>query len=199
MRMTVIGYHGTDRDTAEGLVKGDPFALSDNEYDWLGRGAYFWQDAPQRAWVWAEEKVRKAAEATRHNEPAVVGALLHLESCFDLLDPPMLDELRKEADAVRQMFKDAGKAVPQNSGGRMRFDSAVIDYAIEAARDRGEVFDSVRGLFAFDDVPEPKPIWQGSGILAGAHIQIALRDVGCVHAVWPVRKDGRYGWENRQS
>jgi hypothetical protein len=55
------------------------FNLSNNEYDWLGKGIYFWQDAPKRAWQWAQ--------STHPNNPAVVKSRLKLDrSCLDLLD-----------------------------------------------------------------------------------------------------------------
>jgi len=35
---TVIAYHGYDADTAELLLRGEPFKKSQNDYDWLGDG-----------------------------------------------------------------------------------------------------------------------------------------------------------------
>jgi hypothetical protein len=37
----VLGYHGCDRVVGERLLRGTPFRPSDNEYDWLGPGIYF--------------------------------------------------------------------------------------------------------------------------------------------------------------
>jgi hypothetical protein len=41
----VIAYHGCDADTAERLLRGEPFKKSQNDYDWLGSGIYFWDMA----------------------------------------------------------------------------------------------------------------------------------------------------------
>ena len=38
---TIVGYHGCRRSVAERLLNGEPFRLSNNDYDWLGGGAYF--------------------------------------------------------------------------------------------------------------------------------------------------------------
>lgn len=40
---TVIAYHGCDVETAERLLSGEPFKPSQNDYDWLGEGIYFWE------------------------------------------------------------------------------------------------------------------------------------------------------------
>ncbi len=36
-------------------------------------------------------------------------------------------------------------------------------------------------------------LWERSGIFQGAHIQLSVREPNNILAVWPVRKDGRYG------
>ena len=40
---TIIAYHGCDRAVAERLLEGHRFTPSQNDYDWLGRGIYFWE------------------------------------------------------------------------------------------------------------------------------------------------------------
>ena len=36
-------------------------------------------------------------------------------------------------------------------------------------------------------------LWDRSGVFRGAHIQLSVREPNNILAVWPVRKDGRYG------
>ena len=117
MRMTVIGYHGTDRATAERLVAGESFENSRNQYDWLGDGVYFWENAPQRAWKWADEaQLRRRKSGGR---PAVVGALLNLDHCFDLLEPAYADLLQGAARLLEARWlseaANGGKPVPKTS------------------------------------------------------------------------------------
>jgi hypothetical protein len=38
----LVGYHGTNRQAAESILA-NGFETSQNEYDWLGEGVYFWQ------------------------------------------------------------------------------------------------------------------------------------------------------------
>jgi len=60
----LIGYHGCDRKVA--------LKPSQNDYDWLGPGIYFWVDSPKRGLEWARElAARKVAGIT---EPYVLGA-----------------------------------------------------------------------------------------------------------------------------
>ncbi|WP_441286844.1 hypothetical protein ACSRUE_31625 [Sorangium sp. KYC3313] len=53
---------------------------STNDDDWPGHGIYFWEYAPQQAWWWARRRYGE-------DDAAVVGAMIHLGRCLDLLDP----------------------------------------------------------------------------------------------------------------
>ena len=82
----VVGYHGCLEPLASELLSGQkPLAewpRSQNRWDWLGSGLYFWEHAPQRAYRWANQR---AARAGGTAQPAVVGALIQLNQCFDCL------------------------------------------------------------------------------------------------------------------
>jgi hypothetical protein len=39
----VLAYHGCDASTASQVLNGKPFRKSQNVYDWLGEGIYFWE------------------------------------------------------------------------------------------------------------------------------------------------------------
>ena len=52
----MLGYHGCDEDVGRALLQGKPFRASDNDYDWLGSGVYFWESNPQRALSFAKEQ-----------------------------------------------------------------------------------------------------------------------------------------------
>src|SRR5688500_3880636 len=74
----VTVYHGTSVEHATEVVQGKAFLLSENDYDWLGHGVYFWECAPFRAWDWATAKY--GADA------AVIEAEIRLGHCLDLTD-----------------------------------------------------------------------------------------------------------------
>jgi hypothetical protein len=104
---TVVGYHGTSAVIADDLVAGAPFRACANADDWLGAGIYFWEYAPKQAWWWAHRYKRLRA-------PAVVGAMIRLGQCFDLLDPENVRLLRLLHDDTIQQRIEAGLEVPQN-------------------------------------------------------------------------------------
>jgi hypothetical protein len=53
----LIGYHGRDRSVAEAVLSGRrKLQPSQNDYDWLGPGIYFWVDSPERGLNWAREQ-----------------------------------------------------------------------------------------------------------------------------------------------
>jgi hypothetical protein len=77
---TAIAFHGTTAAEDDRLVDGQAFRPSNKSHEWLGEGVYFWEYAPKQAWWWARE-VRK------HKEPSVIGAMIRLGNCLDLLEP----------------------------------------------------------------------------------------------------------------
>jgi hypothetical protein len=78
--MKVIGYHGTTKEGADGIRSGT-FKQSENPWDWMGFGAYFWLDAPTRAFAWAKELAKR-----KNSSPIVVKAEISLNHCLDLTD-----------------------------------------------------------------------------------------------------------------
>lgn len=67
--MRAIGFHGTSAGAAQRILS-TGFEISRNEYDWLGDGAYFFQDAPVRALEWARQRFG--------DDAAVLGAEIDL-------------------------------------------------------------------------------------------------------------------------
>src|SRR4051812_12582099 len=82
---TIIGYHGCDEQFCRPLLLGEQpissWKPSENDWDWLGHGIYYWEHSPQRALRWAQEQC-----ARKGGTPAVLGAVIQLGRCFDLLD-----------------------------------------------------------------------------------------------------------------
>src|SRR5258706_13914796 len=80
----VIGYHGCCESTAEKVLRdGSDLEHSVHDYEWLGRGTYFWEYAPDRALEWAKQSKKIYGKI---KTPSVIGAYIHLGNCFDLLD-----------------------------------------------------------------------------------------------------------------
>lgn len=76
----VVGYHGCTRNFANAVLLGTmaiaEWNQSQNSFDWLGDGIYFWEHSPGRAQRWATERFGGEAD--------VLGVLIQLGACFDL-------------------------------------------------------------------------------------------------------------------
>lgn len=63
----VIGFHSCDREVGLRLLNGkEEIAPSDNKWDWLGPGSYFWEGDPARSLSYATENawgIQKKQEA----------------------------------------------------------------------------------------------------------------------------------------
>jgi hypothetical protein len=59
----VMGYHGCDQSIVERiLTRDDDLKPSQNDWDWLGHGIYFWEDSSVRAFRWAKtESLRRGS------------------------------------------------------------------------------------------------------------------------------------------
>jgi len=84
----VLGYHGCSLNLAQRVVAGkDILHASHNDYDWLGDGIYFWEHNASRAFEFATESaIRKRRSMRSAPKIAVVGAVIDLGFCLNLLD-----------------------------------------------------------------------------------------------------------------
>ena len=177
----VIAYHGCDQAVADAAFRGGKLNQSANDYDWLGNGIYFWEHGPARALEWAQfMKQRKKV----HN-PAVVGALIQLGHCFDLLDVRFTELLRGMFLDFKATLEAEGNVEPANDPASKfhRLDCAFLNWAIPIVeRGSGVRFQTVRGVFI-----EGEPLYPSAQIFMHSHIQIAVRDpaaiVGFFHPV----------------
>ena len=92
----VLGYHGCERKVGEAILAGrEHVSVSKNVYDWLGHGAYFWENSPKRALDWAQFLTKHPPEPDRKiRAPFVVGAIIDLGNCLDLTDAGSLEIVR---------------------------------------------------------------------------------------------------------
>lgn len=177
----IIGYHGCDISIVRGILNdGDTLKPSEEKYDWLGKGIYFWEYGPERAMEWAEQRKKRGKIKT----PAVIGAVLNLGECFDLLDTRYTETLRSAWPKFVQAKKALKETIPVNvdptlltSKDRIlrHRDCAAINWTLSMFESNSVSFDSVRGVFQEDD-----PVYEGSDIKLKSHIQIAIRNPACI-------------------
>lgn len=180
----VFGFHGCDLSTFEEVVcNGGELHPSENDYDWLGSGIYFWEQNYDRAREWADEQSARG----RIETPAVIGAVIDLGYCLNLTDSHYTALLENEYEIMKDEFELLGIEMPKNTIGPdlllRRLDCAVIEHLHESmARRRSagtamgvEPFDSARGLFS-----EGKEIYPGAGVKEKTHVQICVRNPNCI-------------------
>jgi len=112
----VLGYHGSDRNTGESRLLNESFQQSENDYDWLGNGIYFWEANPDRAWQWALEQAARG----KMSDPFVVGAVIDLGFCLDLTISNGIQVVEGGYRGLCEKVEEAGLPLPSNTGGKDR-------------------------------------------------------------------------------
>ncbi len=190
----VFGFHGLDENIGLKILNNETsFKHSNNDYDWLADGIYFWENNYQRAKDYAIE-ARKRNPA-KIKKPFVLGTILDLKNCLDLLDQKNIDFLHEVYRLLRQDFKAEGISLPKNKPfGQKDFDfmnrqldCSVIRYAHQIAKERGIFFDSVRAAFL-----EGRKLYPNAGFRKHNHIQIAILNPNCIKGVFLPRSEVSY-------
>lgn len=184
----MLGYHGCDQRVAESLLSGEPFRESQNDYDWLGPGTYFWEANPLRGLEFAIE-LKDAPWGADITTPAVVGAIIDLGLCLDLTTSAGVQQVRDAHATYISTCETAGYAPPQNPSDvhhlRRPLDCAVFTHLHRIRKDAEEpAVDTVRGVFT-----EGEPVFDGAGFRAKTHIQICVCNHSNIKGVFRVPDD----------
>jgi hypothetical protein len=162
------------------------WAESENVYDWIGKGVYFWEDAPGRGWQWARQRHK--------NNPAVVAAEITLGQCVDLGDTGFVGLLALSYQDIKQTYgaRIPPETLPKNEplGGKMgkpdddlklrKLDRLVIDNLVDMLELNGTPVQTVRAPFE-----EGTTVYEGAKIRSQSHVQIAVRDRKCIGSrIW---------------
>ena len=186
----VVGFHGCDRTVFEKVIKhGEHLSNSENNYDWLGHGIYFWEGSNERALEWAKKSLK--AES-----PAVVGAFIKLGNCIDLLDTVHLKKVKSSYEILKSECEKLGQDLPQNKRHvdgislkreldckvmlrLQQLNNELIAEKLELDDVTGankrkiqnhiQFIDTVRGMF-----PEGDELYAGAGFRAKNHIQLCI-------------------------
>ena len=66
----ILAFHGCDEATyRKVLYEHEKLKPSNNPYDWLGNGIYFWEDSVERAWQWAEAACKRLGPGRNRSTP----------------------------------------------------------------------------------------------------------------------------------
>ena len=165
-------------------MAGKPFNQSENPWDWLGSGVYFWESNPSRGLEFYREVCQRKRQDD--SDAAVVGAVIDLGFCLDMATSSGVAAICKAHRDMKEVFKALGKPMPKNILGkdllRRNLDCAVINYLHGSRRDgKLEAFDSVRGVFI-----EGRRAYPGAGFYKNTHVQISVCNPEKIRGVFRV-------------
>jgi hypothetical protein len=179
----LLGFHGSDESICERILSGQSHQLrkSENSYDWLGHGIYFWEHNAARAKTFAQEQaLRPLGRKTKISKPSVIGAVIDPGNCLNLLEASSIALVRDAYEYLCNLSERAGTPLPVNkhdasTGELLRrgLDCAVIETLHKL--NPGSPFDTVRGVFQ-----EGRELYPGAGFRSATHIQLCVRNPRCI-------------------
>lgn len=177
----ILGFHGCSGEVFNKvLYKHEHVIDSENDWDWLGHGAYFWEYNYDRAVSFAKEL---QGRGKIKGEIAVIGAVIDLGNCLNLLDENCLKLVEASYYNLKKAIENEGKLMPENLNvGKSRdllhrnLDCAVIN-SLNKSIDGSKLpsYDSVRAAFI-----EGEELYPNAGFKAKNHIQICVRNKACI-------------------
>ncbi|WP_036489150.1 hypothetical protein [Myxosarcina sp. GI1] len=205
----VVGFHGCDRTIADKVIQQNThLSSSENKYDWLGHGIYFWEGSYERAFDCAKN-------SSKVSNPAVIGAFIRLGNCLDLLDTAKIEYLKLGYEILEQEANKLQIALPKNKSFRNgisfnreldceviqrihQFNNELIANRLNLLNIEGEnkiqiqchpdFIDSVRGMF-----PEGDEVYPGAGFLSQNHIQLCIVNPNCIIGYFnPIKQNEDY-------
>jgi len=185
----VLGFHGCSKALAIRLINGnDDLKPSDNPWDWLGPGIYFWEQDPARGLEYANEIIAgKQKNKIAPENPSVVGAVLQLGNCLNLVESTALDILSESYEGLKALTAKLEIPMLENKGKNRALDCAVIKYIHEANKQAGKPpYDTIRCAF-----PEGGEAYPGAMITKRLHIQICVCTPDMIKAYFlprPIKK-----------
>lgn len=193
----VVGFHGCDQSVRDAVLNGkQQLKPSENEYDWLGSGIYFWENNYERALKYAQDLKKFSKKAVRPIQtPSVIGAVIDLGFCMDLMDSTYLEILNKaykRVAAINRKYKipmPTNKTIGKGSDLLLRsLDCTVIEWTHKTRQIEDAIaFDSVRGVFF-----EGKDLYPNAGFKEKNHIQLAIRNPNCIKGYFLPRKSNNH-------
>jgi len=190
----LIGFHGCDKPICEKIINDQSMLRdSDKDYNWLGTGMYFWENNPGRALHFAQElNLHPQKGKALIKEPAVLGAVIDLGFCLDLLEKEFIELVRQSYDTLTTSYGMLDLKLPENRqvGDSKdlllrKLDCAVIENLhLYRKRRKLRPFDSARGLFREGD-----PLYPTAGFYEKSHIQLCIRNHNCIKGFFLPRQE----------
>jgi hypothetical protein len=191
-----IGFHGCDKSVRDKIVNNQSMLYeSNNDYDWLGNGMYFWENNRARALEFAQNLHNSPrSDKTPIRNPSVIGATIDLGFCLDLLEKEFIELVSKSYQTLSASYSTLGLQLPENAPLGVskdllirKLDCAVIENLhLFRRKNKSKPFDSARGVFIEGD-----PIYHSSGFYEKSHIQICIRNPNCIKGFFIPRDENK--------
>jgi hypothetical protein len=174
----ILGFHGCDESLRDQVILGKTsLKSSNNDHDWLGGGIYFWANSPERALEFASQPRLRS----KISKPAVLGAVIDLKNCLDLLEYKNLAIVKQTYEHLTKIMEAAHFTLPKNiqpAGSNenliRKLDCFVIE-SLHKLTPKDKQYDSVMSVFL-----EGEELYENAGFRTKNHIQICVRNQNCI-------------------
>ncbi|WP_057832809.1 hypothetical protein [Colwellia sp. TT2012] len=155
---------------------------------------YFWENSPERANAYGIE-LKEARKKLK--DPMVIGAVIHLGRCFNLLEAQCLSVLKANYESMKSVYALLKLPLPTNETAYTgdsdklfrKLDCAVIQYMhCELLKQNEKPFDTVRAAFWEGD-----SLYPDAGFKEKNHIQLCVINPNSIKGYFrPLIKDEGY-------
>lgn len=152
------GYHGTDSVSGDKIVQSQKFLKSCDEEEWLGDGAYFFENDKKQA-------VYFITKAKKINNYKIISANIQTNKLLDLIDSETYENFEKFAKMLRSKYLKTKDNKP-----RRLMNSVILNTMY-----RLEPYDVVRGVFK---VPMTQMAPRTN--IQPMQIQVCVREQKCI-------------------
>jgi hypothetical protein len=178
----IIAHHGT-HSCVGAKIEVDGFVIPTTSRNslWLGKGVYFFQEAPNRAAKWAKEAaLRYSNRFGRHSEPMVYESEIDLTDCLDIFDISNFDLLKKFCITLsgalpEQVSLPSSLSNPRQYKAGYNFADCDVFNRLIDARTIDEHFSSIRV-----PMPEGAPLHPTSYLLEDSAVVVNVVDVKAI-------------------
>ena len=168
----ITGFHSCDKKIGVDILNGE-YGLkpSTNPWDWLGGGVYFWEQNPDRALQYSIEcAVGKQKFSGAIKTPFVIGAIIELGNCLNLLEPKSISIIQEAYTGLKKLSMESGVSMPVNNKANRALDCAVIQYLHQSNKNMGVApYDTIRSSFN-----EGGEVYPTSNFTKRLHIEICV-------------------------
>ena len=165
-------FHSCDKEVGLKVLNGKAeLKPSTNPWDWLGDGIYFWEQNPERALQYAMESSQNVQFNKKPiKTPFVIGAIIELGNCLNLVEPESLLILKKASEDIAEIYAQARKSLPVNKDNNRKLDAAVFKHLHKSRENNTNLkYDTIRCAFV-----EGEPIYPTANFSSRLHIQICV-------------------------